>query len=57
VQVKASGGVGDLATVLLYRSLGATRIGTSRTPRILDAWREHLGLPQIGWQAESPPGY
>ncbi|MEI7862536.1 MAG: deoxyribose-phosphate aldolase [Planctomycetota bacterium] len=57
VQVKASGGVGDLAAVLHYRSLGATRIGTSRTPRILDAWREHIGLPQIAWQAQSPPGY
>ena len=57
VQVKASGGIGDLAAVLHYRSLGATRIGTSRTPRILDAWRSHLGLPQIGWQAGKQTGY
>jgi deoxyribose-phosphate aldolase len=35
VQVKASGGVRDLATLLRYRELGATRIGTSNGPGIL----------------------
>jgi deoxyribose-phosphate aldolase len=35
VQVKASGGIGTLGELLLYRDLGATRIGTSRTSAIL----------------------
>jgi len=36
VQVKASGGVRDLDTLLRFRALGATRIGTSATAAILD---------------------
>ena len=47
VQVKASGGIGDLAAVLRYRDLGATRIGTSRTAAILDPWRAEAGLPPV----------
>lgn len=35
VQVKASGGIRDLAAVLRYRDLGCTRIGTSNGPSIL----------------------
>ena len=35
VQVKASGGVRDLETLLRYRDLGATRIGTSNGPGII----------------------
>jgi len=51
VQVKAAGGVRDLETLLSFRSLGATRIGTSRTTEILDEWRMRLGLSPI--QAEA----
>ena len=47
VQVKASGGIRDLPSVLHYRSLGASRIGTSSTSAILDACRQQLGLPPI----------
>lgn len=36
VQVKASGGVRDLDTLLQMRDLGVTRFGTSATPTILD---------------------
>jgi deoxyribose-phosphate aldolase len=36
VQVKASGGIRDLDTLLRFRALGATRIGTSATAVILD---------------------
>jgi len=36
VQVKASGGIRDLDTLLRFRALGATRIGTSATAAILD---------------------
>ena len=35
VQVKAAGGIRDLRSVLLYRSLGCTRIGCSRTADVL----------------------
>jgi deoxyribose-phosphate aldolase len=36
VQVKASGGIRDLDTLLRFRALGATRFGTSATATILD---------------------
>lgn len=38
VQVKASGGVRDLAGLIRVRELGATRCGTSATAQILDAY-------------------
>lgn len=47
VQVKAAGGIRDLATLECFRDLGATRIGTSRTAEILDELRQRLGLPAI----------
>jgi deoxyribose-phosphate aldolase len=37
VQVKASGGIRDLAAVVRFRDLGCSRIGCSRTGAILDA--------------------
>lgn len=39
VQVKASGGVRDLATLLRYRDLGVTRIGTSNGASIVSEAR------------------
>ena len=36
VQVKAAGGIRDLDSVLMFRELGATRIGCSRTAEILE---------------------
>ncbi len=39
VQVKASGGVRDLDTLIAVRELGATRCGTSSTAQILDEYR------------------
>lgn len=36
VQVKAAGGIRDLDAVLMFRELGASRIGCSRTAEILD---------------------
>ena len=35
VQVKAAGGIRDLKTVMLFRQLGCTRIGCSRTADVL----------------------
>jgi deoxyribose-phosphate aldolase len=39
VQIKASGGIHDLDTLLALRALGATRVGTSRTRDILEQFR------------------
>lgn len=57
VQVKAAGGIRDLKSVLGYRSLGATRCGTSKTREILDALRLELGLPQITGVWSATAGY
>ena len=35
VQVKAAGGIRDLRTLLMFRQLGCTRIGCSRTADVL----------------------
>jgi deoxyribose-phosphate aldolase len=42
VQIKAAGGIRDLETLLEYRRLGASRIGTSSTRQILEECRRHL---------------
>jgi deoxyribose-phosphate aldolase len=42
VQVKASGGIRELSQVLELRELGVSRIGSSSTQSILDAWRAKL---------------
>ncbi len=56
VQVKAAGGVRDLATLKQVRDLGVTRVGMSRTADVLDAWRAELGLAPIGL-VSTPGGY
>ena len=43
VQVKAAGGVRDLASLVRVRELGATRCGTSATKAILDEYRKSEG--------------
>ena len=47
VQIKASGGIRDLETLLPVRDIGVTRIGTSSTQVILDEARKQLNLPAI----------
>jgi len=42
VQVKAAGGVRDLQAVLMFRSMGCTRIGCSRTASILAECEKHV---------------
>lgn len=44
VQIKASGGIRTLDALLLFQSLGCTRIGTSATESIMDEARRR------GWQ-------
>ncbi len=45
VQVKASGGIRDLDTILAMRDLGVTRVGASGTRAILDECRARFGSP------------
>jgi deoxyribose-phosphate aldolase len=42
VQIKAAGGIRDLDTLLGFRALGVSRIGTSQTQAILDEARRRL---------------
>src|SRR6185436_6318259 len=44
VQVKAAGGVRDLAALIRVRELGVSRCGTSATKAILDEFRKNSGL-------------
>jgi len=57
VQVKAAGGVRDLATLLQVRELGVTRVGASRTKEMLEECRLRLGLPALAILATGPAGY
>jgi len=47
VQVKAAGGVRTIDDLLDFQKAGATRIGTSKTAELLDAWRTRLSLPPL----------
>jgi deoxyribose-phosphate aldolase len=47
VQIKASGGIHDLDTLLAFRALGATRVGTSRTRDILEDCRRRLAQSAV----------
>lgn len=47
VQVKAAGGIRDLAALLKCREIGVTRVGASATQSILDEYRRQLQLPPI----------
>lgn len=42
VQVKAAGGVRDLDALLAVRAIGVTRVGSSRTPQMLDECKKRL---------------
>lgn len=44
IQVKAAGGVRDLAKALEVKRIGCTRIGATATAAILDAWKEQINL-------------
>jgi deoxyribose-phosphate aldolase len=55
VQVKASGGIRDLDTLLRMRAMGVTRVGASGTAGILDECRKRLGLPAIRTAAAISP--
>jgi deoxyribose-phosphate aldolase len=57
VQVKAAGGVRDLATLLQVRALGVSRCGASRTAEMMDEAREVLGLPSITAEKTVSTGY
>ncbi len=56
VQVKAAGGVRDLAGLLAVRALGVSRCGASRTRDMLDECRKQLSLSPIVVAAPSALG-
>ena len=57
MQVKAAGGVRDMETALKVRSIGVTRIGTSRTAGLLNECREMLGLEPLEAPSAPTSGY
>jgi deoxyribose-phosphate aldolase len=58
VQVKAAGGIRDLAALLRVRAIGVTRCGATRTAAMLDDARQELGLEPIQFaKAAAPQGY
>lgn len=54
VQVKAAGGIRTIESLLECREVGVSRIGTSATAAILDAWRSGNGLPPISFEPTIP---
>jgi deoxyribose-phosphate aldolase len=57
VGVKAAGGLSTLDQALEVRAAGATRIGTSSTAAILDAWKARLAkASKPGASTDSEPG-
>lgn len=58
IQVKAAGGIRDVATMRQVRDMGITRIGTSSTQKLMDALREEMQLQPIEWQGpQASEGY
>jgi len=55
VQVKASGGIRTLDELLLARSWGASRIGTSATATLLEAARQRFGESSAGADSSGNP--
>jgi deoxyribose-phosphate aldolase len=47
IQVKAAGGVRDCDALIKVKSMGVTRVGSSRTAEMLDEARRRLGLEPI----------
>jgi deoxyribose-phosphate aldolase len=56
VEVKAAGGVRTYERLLEVRAIGATRVGTSATFSILDAYRREHGLADVGDGGAAPAG-
>jgi deoxyribose-phosphate aldolase len=56
VQVKASGGIRDLNTMIRMRELGATRIGTSGTAALMDEYRRRASGAAPKTQVNSGAG-
>lgn len=47
VQVKAAGGIRDYESLVRVHRMGVTRVGSSRTPSLLDPARDRENLPPI----------
>ncbi len=57
VQVKAAGGVRDVETMIAVKEIGATRVGSSSTQKLMDAFRKQLGMKQIAFEGITSEGY
>ena len=59
VQVKAAGGIRDLAALLAVRAIGVSRAGATRTEAMLEDCRKRLGLEPMAQSlaATAPAGY
>src|SRR5437867_6200429 len=55
VQIKAAGGVRDLAGLILVRDLGATRCGASATAAILDEYKKSAAMQKSGTADQAKP--
>ncbi|MBN1851974.1 MAG: hypothetical protein JW829_04590 [Pirellulales bacterium] len=56
VQVKAAGGVRDSDGLIKVRDLGGTRCRATTTACMLDEYRRHEAMEQVGQDAQSTPG-
>jgi deoxyribose-phosphate aldolase len=57
IQVKAAGGIRDLDALLRVRAIGVTRVGATATAKILDPFREKLGLEPVRVESLVVAGY
>jgi len=56
IQVKAAGGIRDCDALIKVKQMGVTRVGSSRTPDMLDEARRRLSLDPIKLAASAPQG-
>lgn len=57
IQIKAAGGIRSLDDLLLYRSLGVTRIGATASVAMLEEAQKRLGLAISNVSIPETPGY
>ena len=56
IQVKAAGGIRDCDALVKVKQMGDTRVGSSRTPDMLDEVRRRLALDPIKLASTAPQG-
>ncbi len=56
IQVKAAGGIRDCDALIKVKQMGVTRVGSSRTPDMLDEVRRRLALDPVKLASTAPQG-